>query len=369
MMTGEDSRYILTASSPKHFLAYNLEGLGVNNQTGSCTATKGTYNGATGYPDGGQSGQKGHVCRYMYNNDLTDRDLVEYYLPQWNAVVTRGKALGYMCSYTAVNGVPSCASEWANKELMRDSWGFDGYVVSDCLALQVMLNAHEYIPNNDIPMAAAAALNAGLSYNCGCVIGNGTLGALLRNLTDTETIDENLRRMLRVLFKLGEFDQHVVYRSYGFDKVDTPENRAVALEAALQGAVLLKNDDGVLPLNRKQFLALLGPAVDDPEIMKSSYHGDNHMIVDHTPAKAAAAMGLRFTVTKGCEVNSLDKSGFSAALKAASDADVAVVFLSLSFQVQETVLCWLGVLRLFFVYSLKFNLFVCFTFKFNCNIQ
>jgi xylan 1,4-beta-xylosidase len=120
MMVGEDTRYILTAASPKHYFAYNLEGLGPNNETGLCTADKGTWYGAVGYTDGGVVGPSGHVCRYGFNNVVTDRDLVEYYLPAWNMVVDRGKALGAMCAYTAVNGVPACASEWALKELLRE---------------------------------------------------------------------------------------------------------------------------------------------------------------------------------------------------------------------------------------------------------
>ncbi len=96
MSFGEDNRYVLTAASPKHYLAYNLEGLGPNNETGLCTADKGTWYGAVDYADGGIVGPQGHVCRYGYNNELTERDLVEYYLPAWNAVMTRGKALGVL---------------------------------------------------------------------------------------------------------------------------------------------------------------------------------------------------------------------------------------------------------------------------------
>ena len=158
MQRGEDARYVLTAASPKHFLAYNLEGLGPNNETGLCTADRGTWPGAAAYPDGGASGPTGHVCRYSYDSQLTDRDLVEYYLPAWSAAVTRGGALGAMCAYTSVNGVPACASHWALQELMRDDWGFTGYIVTDCLALQVMMQAHEYVA--DIPTAAAEAVSA-----------------------------------------------------------------------------------------------------------------------------------------------------------------------------------------------------------------
>lgn len=168
MQEGDDARWAKTISSPKHFFGYDLEGLGPNNETGLCTAARGTWPGAVPYPDGGPGASPQHVCRYNYNQTVTDRDLVEYYLPAWHAVVTRARVGGFMCSYNAMGGVPSCANHWALTELARDTWGFSGYVVSDCLALQVMMQAHEYLPY-DIPRAAAAAINAGTDWNCGCV--------------------------------------------------------------------------------------------------------------------------------------------------------------------------------------------------------
>ena len=330
MMTGEDPRYVLTAASPKHFFGYNLEGLGPNNETGLCTADKGTWNGAVGYPDGGTVGPGGHVCRYGYNNAPTDRDLVEYYLPGWNAVITRGKALGFMCAYPAVNGVPTCASEWAMQELMVEQWGFEGYVVSDCLALQVMMQAHEYIPY-DIPLAAALSLKAGVSYNCGCVLKNGTEAAIARGLVNESVVDENVRRTLSVLMRLGEFDVDVPYRAYGAERLDSPANRALALDAALQGLVLLKNEGGLLPLRAGAKLAFIGPAADNAGMMASNYGGDNHLINAHTPILAAQAAGLSVTLTHGCDVNSADTSGFAAAVTAAQAADVAVLFVGHDF--------------------------------------
>jgi hypothetical protein len=334
MMVGDDPRYVLTAASPKHFFAYNLEGLGPNNETGLCTADKGTWNGAVDYPDGGIVGPSGHVCRYGYNNQLTDRDLVEYYLPAWNSVISRGGALGYMCAYTGVNGVPACASEWAMQELMVDQWGFNGYVVSDCLALQVMMQAHEYIPY-DIPLAAAISLKAGVSYNCGCVLKNGTVDAINRGLVNESVVSENVRRTLSVLFKLGEFDQNVPYRDYGIEHLDTPANRALALDSALQGMVLLKNSGGVLPLSSSQKFAFIGPAADNAGMMASNYGGDNKLINDHTPIKAAQAMGLQVTLSHGCDVNSLDESGFADAVSATNAADVAVLFMGHDFPAES----------------------------------
>jgi beta-glucosidase-like glycosyl hydrolase len=333
MMQGDDPRYVLIAASPKHFFAYNLEGLGPNNETGLCTADKGTWNGAVDYPDGGIVGPNGHVCRYGYNNQLTDRDMVEYYLPAWNAIISRGGALGFMCAYPAVNGVPTCASKWAMQDLMISEWGFDGYVVSDCLALQVMMQAHEYLPY-DIPLAAAVSLKAGVSYNCGCVLKNGTEDAINRGLVNESVVTENVRRTLSVLMRLGEFDQNVPYRDYGVEHLDTQANRALALDSALQGMVLLKNT-GVLPLSASQKIAFIGPAADNAGFMESNYGGDNKLINDHTPLRSAQAMGLQVTMTHGCDVNSLDESGFADAIAAATAADVAVLFMGHSFEIES----------------------------------
>ena len=114
---------IAVASLYSFFPQYNLEGLGPNNETGLCTADQGTWPGAQPYPDGGPDGS--HTCRYNFNGDVPDRDLVEYYLPAWHAAVTRAHVSGVMCSYTATNGTPSCASHWALTELLRDTWGME----------------------------------------------------------------------------------------------------------------------------------------------------------------------------------------------------------------------------------------------------
>jgi beta-glucosidase-like glycosyl hydrolase len=235
-----------------------------------------------------------------------------------------------MCSYTSVGGVPSCASHWALTELLRDAWGVDGYVVSDCLALQVMMQAHHYLPY-DIPLAAATAVNAGVDWNCGCVLANGTAAALARGLLNESAVDAAVSRILRVLFELGEFDADVPYRAFGADRLDTPAHRALAQAAAEQGLVLLKNGRGALPLSRAAKLAFVGPSADDGGVMQSSYGGDCRLCANHTPLRAARAAGLDVSYTRGCDVFSEDTSGFAAAAAAVAAADAAVLFLGLDF--------------------------------------
>ena len=269
------------------------------------------------------------MCRYNYNGTIPDRDLVEYYLPAWHAIFTRGQAHGMMCSYNAINGVPSCANHWAMTELARKQWGFDGYVVSDCLALQVMMQAHEYLPY-DIPLAAATAINAGVDYNCGCVINNGTAAAIERGLTNETMVDAAISRILHVLFALGEFDPDVPYRSLGAESFGSPANTAEALEAALQGLTLLKNEGALLPLSRNARLAFIGPNADDGGVLQSSYGGECSMCDQHTPWKVAQHLGLNVSLTRGCGVMDADASGIPAAAAAAA-ADVAVLFLGSTF--------------------------------------
>ena len=192
------------------------------------------------------------------------------------------------------------------------------------------MQAHEYIPY-DIPLAAALSLKAGVSYNCGCVLKNGTEAAIARGLVNESVVEENVRRTLSVLMRLGEFDQNVPYRAYGAERLDSAANRALALDAALQGMVLLKNEGGLLPLSPTAKLAFIGPAADNAGMMASNYGGDNHLINSHTPILAAQALNLSVTLTHGCDVNEAVTGGFPAAVAAAQAADVAVLLMGHDF--------------------------------------
>jgi hypothetical protein len=193
-----------------------------------------------------------------------------------------------------------------------------------------MMQAHEYLPY-DIPLAAATALNAGVDYNCGCVLLNGTAAAIGRGLTNETMVDAAISRILHVLFALGEFDPEVPYRSLGAESFGSPANAGEAMEAALQGLTLLKNERGALPLPRAARLAFIGPNADDAGALQSSYGGECQMCAQHTPWRAAQRAGLNATLTRGCGVMDDDASGIPAAAAAAAAADVAVLFLGSTF--------------------------------------
>ena len=134
-----------------------------------------------------------------------------------------------------------------------------------------------------------------------------------------------------MLYSLGEFDQDVVYRSYGLNHLDTSAHRTLALETAQQGMVLLKNQGHVLPLSASRKLAFIGPGADNAGIMASSYGGQNDLINSHTPILAAQARNLSVTHQRGCDVWSTDTSGFTAALQVGEAADVIVFFAAVDF--------------------------------------
>ena len=237
----------------KHFALYSLEG-NVDKKTGQVTPPWG--------PDG-------TVTRHNFNAVAQQRDLVETYFPAFISCANRGNASGVMCSYNAVNGIPSCA----NKELLttnlRESWGFDGYVTGDCGAVNNVKRQHGYTKTDDATVLAV--LRAGTDNDCGGTLSVGLLRAAMQRGTVKESdFEATLKHLFRVQFRLGLFDRsdvgaQIKWSGLGVADIDTPQHRELALEAALQGLVLLKNDNGTLPLRvsgknaHNATLAVVGP--------------------------------------------------------------------------------------------------------------
>ena len=191
---------------------------------------------------------------------------------------------------------------------------------------------HHYFPEGNISLVAAASLKAGTDYNCGCVLPSGIPVALSQGILNIEDVNKSVRRILRTLFLLGEFDANVPYRSWGLDRFDTDSHRSLALDAAMQGLVLLKNDGRILPFDPSTKVALIGPNADNAAAMLSSYVGQNVLAESHTPWKAAQAMGLPWTYEKGCDFDSDDTSGIPRAVMLAKASERAVLVLGLHFQ-------------------------------------
>ena len=230
-LQGDDPRYLKVVSTPKHFTANNEE-----------------HN------------------RFSCNAVMSERALRSYYLPAFKALITEGKAQSVMTAYDAINGVPCTANKFLLTDILRNEWGFNGYVVSDCGAPGLLFTHHKYAPT--LEDAASMSLKAGLDLECSgyckeCFIFRDYLPLAyeMGKVTASE-INNAAFRVLRARFKLGLFDDSSLnpYSEIPSEIVGCSQHQQLALETARQSIVLLKNEKDILPLNTKKIkkIAVLG---------------------------------------------------------------------------------------------------------------
>ncbi|MDP4291161.1 MAG: glycoside hydrolase family 3 C-terminal domain-containing protein, partial [Bacteroidota bacterium] len=211
--------------------------------------------------------------RHNFDAVAPKRDFYETYLPAFEALVKEGKVYSLMGAYNSVYGKPCCASDLLLKDLLRNKWGFNGYVVSDCGAISDIYKGHKY--DTSAKEASAAAVQAGCDLTCG-----GEYVALEQAVADglisIKDIDVSLKRLFLARFKLGMFDpaSMVKYANIPITENDTPEHDRIALDVAHQSMVLLKND-GILPLSNKyKKIVVIGPNSDDKDVLLGNYNGN-----------------------------------------------------------------------------------------------
>ncbi|KAI9111873.1 hypothetical protein K1719_017563 [Acacia pycnantha] len=200
-------------------------------------------------------------ARYNFNAVVSQQDLEDTYQPPFHSCIQQGKASCLMCSYNAVNGVPACASEDLLR-IVRKSWGFQGYITSDCDAVATVYEYQKYA--NSEEDAVADVLKAGVDINCGTYMVRKTESAIKQGKVKEKEIDGALFNLFSVQLRLGLYDgdpRRGMFGNLGPLDVCTPEHKTLALEAARQGIVLLKNDKKFLPLNKNvaETLAVIGP--------------------------------------------------------------------------------------------------------------
>ncbi|HTX19990.1 MAG TPA: glycoside hydrolase family 3 C-terminal domain-containing protein [Bacteroidota bacterium] len=267
-MQGDDPYYLKAVSTPKHFMANNEEDR-----------------------------------RHTGSSDVDMRSMYEYYLPAFHRVVVEGKAFSIMGSYNRVNHVPSNANPFLLTDLLRHDWGFEGYVVSDCGAVSDMVFGHHFFKTG--AEAAASSIRAGCDLDCGTEYREYVKEALQQGLLDEKDLDRALGRVLSARFRLGEFDPPalVPYSSISKEKLDSKENRDLALEVAQKSIVLLKNN-GILPLNSKKIhsIAVIGPNAEEPQL--GIYSGWPNVRVSALQGitEKSAAYGINVNYAMGCGV-------------------------------------------------------------------
>ncbi|WP_394646497.1 glycoside hydrolase family 3 C-terminal domain-containing protein [uncultured Sphingomonas sp.] len=206
-----------------------------------------------------------------FDVDPSPQDLEATYLPAFRMAVTEGKAQSLMCAYNSILGTPACAASHMLNKRVRQDWGFNGFIVSDCDAVANIHLFHHF--QLDASAAAAAALVGGNDLNCGNTYA-ALPEAVKRGLVREADIDVALTRVLEGRRALGiAFGATSPWASIKPDAINTPADRALALEAARKAIVLLQNDRQRLPLAAGTKLAVIGANADDLGVLQGNYHG------------------------------------------------------------------------------------------------
>jgi len=212
------------------------------------------------------------TSRHEFDVKPSARDLNDTYLPAFRAAIVEGKADSVMCAYNAVDGVPACANTDLLQKRLKEDWGFQGFIVSDCGAIGDIYRGHKYKPT--AAEASALAVKAGTDLTCGNEY-RSLVQAVSSGLITEKEIDRSLERLFVARFKLGMFDppERVPFSKIPYSETDSAEHRKVALQAARESIVLLKNND-VLPLKSSvRKIAVIGPSADDPVALLGNYNG------------------------------------------------------------------------------------------------
>jgi beta-glucosidase len=244
--------------------------------------------------------------RHTFDAVVSRKDLFETYLPAFKTLVDGGVE-AVMGAYNRTLGEPCCGSTLLLKDILRDSWGFKGHVVSDCWAIQDFHRNHKVTSSPE--ESAALALNAGCDLNCGCSYPELTVSCK-KGLVSMEAIDRALTRLLRTRFKLGMFDPPAEDPWAGLDRsvINCEKHRELAKLAALKSIVLLKNDRkngrSLLPLDSgPKNILLVGPSAANAHTLFGNYYGLSPRfvtILEGVAAKVRDKFGVNIEYRQGC---------------------------------------------------------------------
>lgn len=305
-LQGQDDKYLKLVATPKHFAVH--------------------------------SGPESE--RHSFDAKATPKDMRETYLPAFHECIKEANAQSIMPAYNRTNGEPCCASETLLGKILRQEWGFSGYVVSDCWAVRDFHENHKVTQTPE--ESAAMAVKAGCDLNCGCTYEH-IPAAVEQGLLQEQDLDACLTRLFRARMQLGMFDppERVPFASIPYEVNACAEHREVALQAARESLVLLKND-GVLPLSKDVgSIAVIGPNASNDHVLVANYYGVPSQVV--TPLEGirrAVSESTQVLYTDGCQLTGTKTDGLgrngnlAEALSVASRADVVVLVLGLSADIE-----------------------------------
>ena len=254
--------------------------------------------------------------RHSMNVEPSNRDLWETYLPAFKALVKKADVREVMCAYQRYEGKPCCTSDRLLIDILRNKWGYDGLVVTDCDAINNFFNRGQHETHKDPLSASVDAVLNGTDLECGKVFMNLTEG-LKQGLIKESDLDQHLRHTLTGRFELGMFDpaDRLPWANLGSDVISSEEHDALATQAARESMVLLENKQvtdnrsarkAVLPLSKDvKTLAVIGPNADDIELLNGNYGGTPTQAHQHSLLEGIrkAVPGAHIIYNKACELN------------------------------------------------------------------
>jgi beta-glucosidase len=277
--------------------------------------------------------------RHNFNVSPSKKDLYETYLPAFEALVTEAKVEGVMGAYNAVYNSPVCSSTFLLKDLLRDQWGFKGYIVSDCGALGDIYKGHKIAKTE--AEAAALALNAGLNLNCGYIYGKSLKTAVTEGLTSEKIVDQRLKQLMMTRFKLGLFDavQDNPYNAIPSSVIHSQEHVDLARKTALKSIVLLKNDNNTLPLSKEVKIPYVtGPFAFSNDVLLGSYYGTTSNMVtvlEGITDKLSLGSSLEYRMGVLPFNKNINPLNWATQVPKTADVTIAVVGLSADFEGEE----------------------------------
>ena len=314
-MQGDDSTYLKTIATVKHFAVHSGP-----------------------EPD-----------RHTFNAVVSERDLHETYLRAFAMGIQDGPAGSIMCAYNRLYGKAACGSDLLLGDVLRGRWGFKGYVVSDCGAIDDIYERHRIVPT--AAQAAALGVNTGTDLECGDTYAS-LVSAVQQGLITEARIDTAVTRLFLARMRLGMFDppDMVRWAQIPFSVLDDSAHRALARQAARESIVLLRNKHHTLPLSKSlRTIAVIGPDADDPRMLLGNYNGEPADPITPLRGIREALPGVRVIYARGADLaegfSGLDRAPGSAraapdsqqgssleaaAVQAAEEADAVVLFLGLN---------------------------------------
>lgn len=279
--------------------------------------------------------------RHHFDAKVSEQDLYDTYLYAFKRLVKDAKVEAVMGAYNRINGEPACGSKRMLKDILRGQWGFEGHVVSDCWAIRDFHENHK-VTGCEVE-SAALAVNNGCDLNCGCTY-EKLIYAYKAGLVKEETIDEAVTRLMEIRLRLGTIpERKSKYDDIPYEVVECKEHIELALDAAKDSFVLLKND-GLLPLNKKDYrsIAVIGPNSDSRRALIGNYEGlSSEYITVLEGIRQVVGEDIRLFHAEGTHlwkdrihVISEPKDGFAEAKIVAEHSDLVVMCLGLDASIE-----------------------------------